>query len=117
MVDYSKSITTPSFAQRKISTHPRHRLPPTEKNRSAFFFLFALAEHSLSFTGRRMFAGSFDGVRPCSGRDGVAARRKDERRDNLHPQEQEGLGKEVLHGVFLKKKTERSDPVKNKCRQ
>jgi len=58
---------------------------------------------------RRMFVVSFGGVRPCGGRDS-AARRKDERRDNLHPQEQEVFEKEVLHGVL--RNSERSDREK-----
>ena len=68
---------------------------PTEE----IFRHVALAEHSLSFVVRWMFDGSFNGVRPCDGRDS-ATRRKDERRDNLHPQEQETFKKEVLHGIF-----------------
>ena len=48
---------------------------------------------------RRMFVGSFGGVRFCGGRDNTA-RRNDERRDNLHPREQEDLDEEVLHGVL-----------------
>lgn len=54
---------------------------------------------------RRMFVVSFGGVRPCAGRDS-AARRNAERRDNLHPQEQEAFNKEVLHGVLRKPSSE-----------
>jgi hypothetical protein len=116
MVYYSKSITAPSYEVNKRKISPK--APPSSHRKKSFgIFLFALAEHSLSFTGRRMFAGSFDGVRPCGGRDSGAARRKDERSDNLHPQEQEELEKEVASRSFSEEKTVRSDRAKNKCRQ
>ena len=100
-------MPTPSFREEKKTVNIKINSPkaPPSSQRKKSFGMFALAEHSLSFLGWRMFVGSFDGVRPCGGRDS-AARRKDERRDNLHPQEQEAFNKEVLHGVLRKPSSE-----------